>query len=891
MWRRRSPDDFSEEVRAHLELEADQLEAEGLPRPEAIKAARRRFGSVARASEQFFERGRWLWLDRLRQDLRLAARLFVRRPSFSLAAIVTLALGIGANTLVFSLVRGVLVRDLAYRDPDRILMVRFVPEDQSQQADATVANYVALREDKAGGVFEEVGGMMFADGSLTTGPEDLAAEPVRGMRFTASMARVLGVSPALGRWFTDEEDDATVGLTLVLSDGLWRRRFDADERVVGRTVRLDGQPATIVGVMPPGFGFLGNPDEFWIPMRRVPTAVRSPIRYIVTAARLGEGVTLAQAQSRMPAVAASLAATFPETNTGWQIRLQPILDAYVGWARGPLFLLQGVVVLVLLVACANVAGLLLAQGTSRRREIAVRAALGSGRGRIVRQLLTESLLLGAIGGAAGMALAWAGLRTVVALNPRWLPRLDGVSIDGGVLAFALLTSLASAIVFGVVPALQASRSDLIDALKDGGRQGGPAAARQRLRGALVVAQVAVALVLLIGAGLLVHAFVRLHLTRLGFDTDRLLTFQVRLPQSGFLDNLDYDAEGHRIIAVSPRVPQTFEAIRSRVAAVPGVGSASSSLVGPIVPLATMGFTARRRAGAPTEASEPAAWMPVSAGYLRTIGVPLRRGREFEPGDTLAATPVAIVNETMARQVWPDEDPIGRQITMDVPNDLPREIVGVAADARPSAFQQEIPPQVYVPTAQLPLVSQARFGSIYLNATIVVRATGEDVAALVPSLRSAVAEFPGQTIFNVRTVDEMMAGLLQQPRQYVVLLSMFASVAFVLALVGLYGLMAYSVAQRTFEIGIRMALGADRGRVLRLILGQGLVLVAIGATLGTAAAIGATRLLESFLWGVTPTDPRTFVAVVSALVLVAAVACYIPARRALLIDPMVALRAE
>lgn len=617
----------------------------------------------------------------------------------------------------------------------------------------------------------------------------------------------------------------------------------------------------------------------------------SPSRMLVVAARLKPGVTVAQAQAEMNVLAANLAREFPQTNKGWGIRLESIYDAYTSASRRPLLLLQAVVTLVLLIACANVAGLLLAQASTRQQEFSMRLALGASRGRLMRQLLAESLMLSSIGGACGIALAFVGLRVFMAQNPtNWLPRAAGIALDTRVMAFAIVASAASGILFGLLPSWTVSRAALISAIR-GAKIAGRMSHRQT-RGVLVAGQVAMALVLLVAAGLLVNTLVRLNQNRPGIDSTNLLTFQVRLPLGEMVTSTGRDAEGFFSMRFSPRVSLIFSEIQERLSAVPGVQAVASSIVPPAMPaqfqfrVTTAGQRPAVEAG-----MDPAAWFPISTDYFRTLGIAVRRGREFATNDSLASTPVAILNETLARRLWPGEDPIGREITIDFVNDRPRQVVGVVADVRDNSRQREFAPHVFIPDAQLPLASRGWFQSPRLAMTYIVR-TANNPRPLVANLRSAVREvYRGQPIYNIQTMDEAMAEELASWRQYLLLLGAFAGIAAILTLVGVYGLVAYSVVQRTAEIGIRRALGASAGAVLRLVLRQGLALTVIGIGVGLAASLGLTRILKGLLWGVSPTDPMTFALVALGLAAAAALACYIPARRALAIHPIVALRAN
>lgn len=888
---RRLDRDMDEEWRFHVETRADGLAAEGLSREEALRRARLEFGDPLRWKEAGREARGVIWIHDLIGDLQYGVRQLRRTPVFAATAIVTLALGIGANTLAFSILHGVLVRELPYRDPGGLVVVWFTPPNAPDgRVNATLQNYFAVRDRSQS--FESVGSSSGVAASITVGPDDVAGgEPVAGQRIYAALPPVLGVAPLRGTWFSEADDPPTAARKVVLSHGLWQRRFGGMPDVVGQSIRMDGAETTVVGVMPAGFEFFDAAAQFWTPSRWSDAAQRSPTPLLRVAARLKPGVTVQQAQAEMDVLAATLARESPETNEGWRIRLEPIHEAYTYFVRAPLLVLQGVVAVVLLIACANVAGLLLAQASGRQRELALRCALGSSRSRIVRQLVTESLLLSCIGGVLGVALAVAGLRLFMALEPAtWLPRAGAIALDGRVLGFAGLAAAVTGMLVGLLPSWRVSRPGLITAIKGSNAAGG-GVAHQRLRGALVIGQIALAMVLLIAAGLLVNTFVRLSLNRPGIDTTNLLAFQMRLPRSEFVKDTGADAEGFFTLLFSPRTSVLFDQIQERLAAVPGVQSVSASVVAPATLGLRLRVTPEGRPQSEDAPIQPGAWFPVSTDYFKTLRIPVLRGREFTVQDSLASTQVAIVNETLARTLWPGEDPVGRGIDIDFINDPPREVIGVVADVRETNDQVEFAPHVFVPTAQLPLASRGWFLQQRLNMTYLVR-TATDPLPLVGTLRTAVGEvYRYQPIFNIRMLEQSMAEQLAQPRLFVLLLGTFAGIAASLALVGVYGLVAYGVGQRTREIGIRRALGASAGTVLRLVLHQGLILTSVGAVIGVTVSLAATRILESVLWGVSPTDPVTFALVVVGVAAAALLACYLPARRALAINPLVALRTD
>ncbi len=775
--------------------------------------------------------------------MRYAVRSLLRAPGFTAVAVISLALGIGGNTLMFSIVQAVLIRALPYPESDRLVFVWFTPPNHPEQKRAaTTADFIALRERSR--MLEHVGTMGgVGDTASFAGAAGENTEEVEGQRFSAGVPRALGATTLLGRWFTEAE--AETEAVVVISYRLWQRRFGGSPDVLGRTVRTDGKITTILGVMPEGWMLFNNPVQFWMPER---LDAGSPDRNHPLAARLKAGVTLRQAQQEMNSLAAGLG------EKGWGIRLEPALEIYVGWVRRPLLIVQGVVALVLLIACANVAGLLLARAAARKKEVAVRSALGAGRWQIARLFLTESLLLSVYGGLCGAALAYGGLKLFRAISPAWFPRVGEIGLDAGVLGLTAMLSVATGLVFGAIPAMEASRGGM---------------SRQRVRGVLVMLEVSAALVLVTGAGLMLNTFLRLYNAPTGCDPRNLITFQVRLPSS-------------------PRVHAAFEQIRRSISGIAGVRSAAAGIRPPLSEGALGGLTLPVIVGSKRM---DAALFPVSAGYFRTLGVRLVRGREFGVQDGPSGVPAALINEAMARRFWPGEDPIGKRLRIDRANEPNREIVGVVGDIRHNRYDREAPAQMYVPYIQQPAVSKGSTEEPRRTMTFAVRTEG-DPLRLMPALRAAASQADGNpALFNVRTLDEYVAEQLWQPRQTMTLLGVFGGIAVMLALTGVYGIMAYTVRQRTREIGIRMALGAKPLDVLRLVMARGLLLVAVGVTAGAAGSLVFARLLESLLWGVKPTDPPTYAAAILALACSALLACYLPARRAVRVEPTIALRHE
>ena len=697
-----------------------------------------------------------------------------------------------------------------------------------------------------------------------------AGEPVRvvGVWTTASMFSVLGVEPVLGRSFTEEEEEPGKDLVVVLSDGLWRSRFAADAGIVGQPVNMNGVNRTVVGVMPASFTFPEKGTEVWIPLALTPQ--RKQARFAISykaVGRLKPGITIEQARADMGAIAKQLDDQY--SKSGYGINLIPLNDQETSKVRPALLILLGAVAFVLLIASANVANLLLARAAMREKEIAIRLALGAGRSRIVRQLLTESGLLALVGGGAGLLLAVGGLRALVALSPADIPRLDQTSIDGKVLAFTLGVSLLTGFVFGLVPALQASRADLNDSLKDGGR-GSTGIRGGKVRSLLVVAEVAMSLVLLVGAGLLIRSFMRLQQFDLGFNPDNLLTMRIQLPGTKY-------REGKQVAAF-------FQQLLQRIENTPGVRSVGA--IASIFLTDTPNSTNFSIEGKPVPVGADAIEVPldaVSPGYFRVMGIPLLSGREFDDRDVEGATPVVIINQTFANRFFSGEDPIGKRFVygQPAPNNPWMTIVGIVGDMRRTGFDRPVRPETFLPEAQA-----------QDNALTIVARTEGDPASFATALRSEVwAIDRDQSVFSIKTMDATLSEMMSQRRFNMLLLGLFAAVALILAAVGIYGVISYSVTQRTHEIGIRMALGAGSSDVLKLVIGQGMLLVMIGVAAGLIFALLLTRLMSTLLYGVSATDPLTFAALSLTLTGVALVACFVPARRAMKVDPMIALRYE
>ncbi|HEV3469192.1 MAG TPA: ABC transporter permease [Pyrinomonadaceae bacterium] len=805
-------------------------------------------------------------------DIRYGARTLWKAPGFTTVAVVALALGIGANSAIFSVVNAIILRPLPYPEPERLVAVS--GRDTREGTDYwqhSYPNFVDLREQRE--VFEHVTAYSRASFFLIEGEDP---ERIVGAVSTHDLFGVLGVRPALGRAFTADEDRPGAPRVIVLGHRLWQRRFGGDPAAVGREIRLGSYTATVVGVMPPGFEFpLGSRAEAWMPLGPAIPAATLAARdsvYLDLVGRLREGVSVERARAEVQTIGARLAAQYPDSNANQSFGLTPMHENLVGNLRRALFVLLGAVAFVLLIACANVANLLLVRAAGRQKELAVRTALGAGRWRIMRQLLTESLLLAVLGGGLGLLLAMWGTDLLVSLAPADIPRTAEVGLDARVLLFTLGVTALTGVVFGLAPAWQASKADLNETLKEGGR-GSTEGTKGRLRGALVVAEVAVSLVLLVCAGLLGQSFLKLLSVEPGFEARGVLTADVVTLGKSFPERSQQAA--------------FFSEVLARVAAVPGVEA-----VGAVNPLPLGGnfntYSFRiegRPAPAPGEAPV-SDFRTAAPGYFRAMGIPVLRGRAFDERDTEKSPPVMLVNEALARKYFPGEDPLGKRITTGDSGSgnppLTREVVGVVGDVRHAGLEEETTPESYVSYLQRPVSVM----------TVVARAAGGDAEALAASVRGAIREVNReQPVYNVRTMEQLLAESVARRRFNMTLLAVFAGLALALAAVGLYGVMSYTVTQRTHEIGIRVALGAQAADVVRLVVGQGMALALAGVAVGLFGAFALTRLMASLLYGVSATDATVYAAVALLLSSVAFLASYLPARRAARVDPMVALRHE
>ncbi len=801
-------------------------------------------------------------MENLIKDLRYGVRSFLKRPGFLVIAVSTLALGIGATTAMFTVVNSILLRPLQFPEPERIVLIEGInPRQGITQSNVSVPDIADWQQQSQS--FEQIAAFVAGGVLLTTGDE---TERVRGTGVTAEFFQLLRTNPASGRALQPADMLAGSEPVAVLSHGLWQRRFGGSADVLNSKVMVTGRPTTIVGIMPPGFS-IPNDSEVWTPLAFDPKTEPRDNRYVAVVTRLKPGVSLSQAQAEMDTISQRLAQNYAETNTGWSVRLIELRERLVGQVRASLFILLGAVAFVLLIACANVANLLLARAAYRQKEIAVRTALGASRFRVVRQLLTESVMLSVVSGVLGLALSFWLIKLLVSIMPPNSARVDEIGIDLRVFAFTLGVTLLAGLLFGLFPALQTSRPNLNEMLKDSGRRGSESGARNRAGSLLIVSEIALSFVLLVGAGLLIKSFLQLRKIDPGFNPDNVLAMRLSLPPGKYKQG-------------EPRA-QIYKQLVESVKATPGVQSAGAILS---LPLGGDTFNVGRgvipegRPAVPAEQSN-ARHLPVTPDYFQTLQIPLKAGRTFTDHDNLEATKVVIVNETMARQLWPGENPIGKRFWIWRDEKFSREVVGVVGDTKPSL--DTVPgQQMYVPYAQDPT-----WGSL----SLVVRTTGEP-SALAGSVREAIrAVDKGVPNYNLKTMNDVVSTSAAPRRVPMLLMSAFAGVAMLLAMLGVYGVTSYYVTQRTHEIGIRMALGAQILDVLKLVLRRAMLLVIAGIGIGVAGALAVTRYLESLLFGVKPVDVFTFMGVALVLAVVVFVACLIPARRAAKIDPLEALR--
>lgn len=840
------------------------LERRGAATPTArLLLATRAFGAFADAASL---RRRLMERPMLANDLRYALRTLLRRPGFSAIVILTLALGIGATTAIFSVVNAVLLRSLPYDAPERLVVLRGVAMngDASKVTPASSwPDYVDLRASSK--AYSELAAVSAA--IVTVTGATLEPAPVAGATATATLFPTLGVEPAFGRSILPSDEPVASPRVVLVGHALWRSRLRADSAVLGTTLTLNGVPHTIIGVMPPWFDY-PEATQLWTPATPQNEDLERGVHRLRIIGRLAPGETRASAELESRRIFARLEAAHPESNAFRTVSVEAMGESAVRGIRPVLLILFGAVALVLLIVCTNVASLFLVRAASREREVALRIALGASRSRIASQFLVESILLSVVGGVLGLALAVWGVGALLAAAPDSIPRASEIGVDVRVLGFVLTVSVLTGIAFGAIPAFQLGRVDANGTLKDGSHTIAGSRGTRRLRKGLVIAEISLAMVLVIGAGLLLETIARLQRVDPGFDPDRLLVTQLNLPQARYAD--------------PARILSYFEAIRARVAGMPGVESVAFAYEHPLSPGWTTSFRIAGRP-APAEGEAPEARMrPVTPGYFPTAGIRLLRGRDISERDRAGTPGVVVINGAFAKLHFPNEDPIGKRLERlswwpGMPSTF--EIIGVIHDERFLGLAADSDPATYFPHAQV------AFGNMHL----VLKARGEPTA-LIPALRSEIwAVDRDIPLDDLRPMTDIVGASLARPRFVGMLLGLFAAAAMLLAAMGIYGLLAYTVAQRTPEIGIRMALGAPRAAVIRTIVLQGLALAMVGIGIGAAGAVGVTRFLEGMLFGVTPTDPRIFAAVAGLLTIVAALAAYIPARTASRVDPVIALR--
>ena len=875
LFRRRQFDrEMDEEMRLHLELREKEHAENGLSATEAHMTARKNFGNALALREASHDSWGWAWIEHLSQDLRFAFRTLRKSPGFTAIAVLTLALGIGANTAIFSIIDGVFLRPLPYPNARQIYLVTRTGNALGGESIST-AIFVAWQQQQSH-LFQHFGEMNWTgDATLMISGEP---ESFPSMNMTTDFLAITGIHPVLGPGFTPEDGVVGGPNVVMLSDNLWRSAFAADPNIIGKSITLNGNSYRVVGVLPAGFTnptFSPPEAQIWFPVQ-VPAVSNNPSNGgQLCFGILKPGVTVAEAEAALTPALSDLRRQFPKMFMPQErAHLVPLREMINKWAGSEVWLLFGAVGLVLLIACVNIANLTLARSTTRRREIAVRTVIGAKRSRIVGQLLTESILLAMLGGAMGVLACYASFRFIASLIPADLPHVGAFGINIRVVVFAFALSVVTGVIFGLMPAIGASRVDLSGSLKDSSAQAGSHAGG--LRRALAASEVAISVVLLIGAALALESLARLMLVRPGFDASNVLTFTVSLPEQ------KYDTPAKRTLF--------FDQGIAKIAALPGVEEAATI---DTLPLATTGsdilfsadgVSAAVPAGQPLDAN----FRIISPDYFRVLRIPLLAGRELTAADNASGSLVVVINQTMAKFFWPGKDPIGQEIWIGKPmgpafsEPAPRRIVGIVGDVRESALAEAPGQTMFFPYTQTKWNSMASF---------VVRARAASMLP-VSAIREALRGIdPGEPVTHISTMEQVASASLSDWRFHAILLGVFGVLALVIAAVGVYGVISYSVSQRTHEIGVRMALGAQRSSILRLVLGQGLMLAGIGVVFGIAAALGLTRLMASLLYGVSATDPVTFAGVAILLLVVALLACYVPARRAMKVDPMIALRYE
>lgn len=823
------------------------------------------------------------------QDLVLSWRSLRQRPCFTAVAVASLALGIGANALVFGVVNSVLLQPLDYPDADRLAAVWLTPPNEPDQRFGTNTGVFFTVKDNNSS-FESFGTGRLNETATITVVGDDKVHWMRSQFFSDGLIEALAVEPLFGDWPPRDPDG------IAISYDLWQSLFGGSPNILGTMVDFGVVTVPIQAVLPEGFHLMNPDTDVWIyqPEGGLTNALRSPNRLFTLIGRLKAGVTIDQAQAEMDALAAVISSDFPETHSGWGFKVESLHDAYVGGSRDLLWIFQGGVFFVLLIACGNIGALVVSQAAARQKELAVRSALGSGRWRLIRQLLTDNLVLTAVGAALGIVLAWVGIGLLAASEIDGLPRLANVRMDWHVIAFAVIVAVTTGAVFGVLPGLFASRPNLMVVLKDAGSRGSSdSVGRQRFRAAFVVGQVSLALIILVASGVMIRSFVLINAAGVGFNPSNLTVLELPFPRTYSRSTGENTAAGGLLVEFDGRFAADSEALVTRLASLPGVQSVAAAATAPLggtPPL--VGFRVDGEELLPSEqTARSAEWYPVSSAYFDTLEIPVVRGRSFDASDRFDTLPVAIVNAAMAERFWPGEDSVGKTLQTDAIDDPPRTIVGVVGNVRQDRYQRTPQPQIYVPRLQVPMRMDNAVALQFLLTAVVVR-TDERLPATDTTLRSAVQEvIPTLPISEINTVEDYAADQIGDLRRATLLLSTFGVIAVGLALIGIFGVVTHLVSQRTAELGIRIALGAPRKKVLWLVLREGLAVIAAGLVLGAIGSMLLTRLVASFLFGIAATDPLSFVVASILLMVVALLACYFPAHRASRIEPVIALRSD
>jgi predicted permease len=864
--------DFANELDSHLAMLADENIRRGMQPEEARRAARIKLGGVTQLKETNRELRSLPVIETFLHDSRYALRMMRRNPGFTAVAVLTLALGIGANTAIFSVVYAVLLKPLPYANPNQLVSAFQANVQEGVPEDGT--SYPNFEEWRAQNhVFSDLSTINFHQLTLTGSGEPSV---VNTCVVTPQHFALLDVKPLQGRIFYPDDGKQGAPPVVILSENLWRGTLGADPKIVGSSITLDKRPFTVVGIMPAAFRspFINSKQDVWIPLVQDPLfgswMARRGGHWLPVFGRLKPGVSLAQAQAEMDAISERLASEFPAENKGWTVRLVPMQKEIVGDVRTALLVLLGAVGLVLLIACANIANLLLTRATSRSKEIAVRTALGAGRSRIIRQLLSETAVLGLLGGVVGIALAYWGVRALSSLLPDNLPQLNAIRVDNFVLIFALALSAIASIAFGLVPALFVSKSDIQASLRESSSRSGESGNRRRARSFLAAAEIALAMVLLVAAGLLLRSFSKLTSVSPGFDAQHIVKAEVSLPQFQYSKPQQWTAFSNQLLA--------------GIQAQPGLQDSAIAIPVPITDgFINLGFEIVGVPPASPSDSRLANYVSVSPNYFRVMGIPLLSGRLFNQQDIADAPRVTLISKALAQRYFPNQDPIGKQLNFGFPPNagVSREIIGIVGDVRDKSLGDAPAPMMYVPFAQAP----------FWGANLVVKST-LSTSAVATSIRQQVQKIDKDLpVTDVEKLPDLLDASVSQQRFRTFLLGLFAAMALILAATGIFGVISYSVSRRTNEIGIRVALGASRSTILRMILRETLILAAVGLAVGLPCALAASHLVAHMLFGVSANDPLTLAAVALTLAAVAALAGFVPARRAMQVDPMVALRHE